>query len=377
MRDLGRLTVAIVSTQAQWHGGEEQVRLLAQGLRERGHRPVIFARRGGVLALHMAAEGYDVTDFVGSGRSFAAIWTIRRALRKLVRQSAAGETPAPLVWHANDAHALTAAGLASIGLRIPARIASRRLDFPVRSPRRYRALCDRLICVSQRVAEVCRQTGIPARMLRVVHDGVDPQRVRQGDRCDGRRSLGVGDADRVLLTVAKLTDHKGHRFLLDAMPAVIAQHPEVQLFLAGDGELIEPLRQQAGRLGIDRAVRFLGFRDDVPDLIRAADLFVFPSHMEGMGSTLVDAMLAGLPIVTTTAGGIPDVTGAGQPGVAQTAWTVPPRNSEALTAAILDALRSPDKCALLRTRAQQRAEEQYTAAHMVDATLEVYRDVLR
>ncbi len=114
----------------------------------------------------------------------------------------------------------------------------------------------------------------------------------------------------------------------------------------------------------------------MPDLIRAADLFVFPSHMEGMGSTLVDAMLAGLPIVTTTAGGIPDVTGEGEPSEPATAWTVPPRNPEALAAAILEALRSPDKCALLRTCAEQRAEEQYTAAHMVEATLEVYREVL-
>jgi glycosyltransferase involved in cell wall biosynthesis len=173
-----------------------------------------------------------------------------------------------------------------------------------------------------------------------------------------------------------LTDHKGHRFLLDALPAVLAEHPEVRLFLAGDGELAETLRAQAGRLGIAHAVRFLGFRDDVPDLIHAADLFVFPSHMEGMGSTLVDAMLAGLPIVTTTAGGIPDVTGASEPGMDPIAWTVPPRNPEALAGAILDALRSPGKCAILRERARRRAEEQYTAAHMVNATLEVYREVL-
>ena len=247
-----------MSTQSEWHGGEEQLRLLAQGLCQRGHRPVILARRRGALAQRMTAEGFAVMEFAGSGRNPAAVWSIRRTLRQL-RQS-----PGTLVWHANDAHALTAAGLASIGLGVPARIASRRLDFPVRSPLRYRALCDRLICVSQRVAEVCRQSGLPDRLLRVVHDGVDPQRVRQGDRRGGREALGVSDANRVLLTVAKLTDHKGHRFLLDAMPAVIAQHPEVRLFLAGDGELIEPLRAQVGRLGIDRAVRFLGFRDESP-----------------------------------------------------------------------------------------------------------------
>jgi glycosyltransferase involved in cell wall biosynthesis len=98
--------------------------------------------------------------------------------------------------------------------------------------------------------------------------------------------------------------------------------------------------------------------------------------MEGMGSTLVDAMLAGLPIVTTTAGGIPDVTGANEPGMAPTAWTVPPRDPGALAGAILDALRSPGKCAIVRERARRRAEAQFTAARMVEATLEVYREVL-
>ena len=81
--------------------------------------------------------------------------------------------------------------------------------------------------------------------------------------------------------MAKLTDHKGHRFLLEALPAVIQKLPNVVLALAGDGELHEALRRQADRLGVF-AVRFLGFRHDVPDLIQAADLFVLPSHLEGL-----------------------------------------------------------------------------------------------
>ena len=363
----GPLTVAFVSTEAQWHGGEEQARLLADGLRQRNHRVAILARRGGAFAERIAAEGHAVLPFGGSGRSPAAIWHLRRGLRQL----------RPDVLHANDAHALTAAGLASLGLGIPARVASRRVVFPIRLPLRYRAFCDRLICVSSRVAEVCRESGIPPRLLCVVHDGVDPQRIASGDRGRGRRALGVSDADRALLTVAKLTDAKGHRFLLDAMPAVLRRHPVARLFLAGDGELAQSLRTQAKNLGIEAAIRFLGYRNDVPDLIHAADLFVFPSYMEGMGSTLIDAMLAGVPIVTTTAGGIPDVIGASGPASEPTAWTVPPCDPGALAAAILQALQSPEECELLRQRARRRAEQHFTAARMVEATLEVYREMLR
>ena len=149
------------------------------------------------------------------------------------------------------------------------------------SPRAYRWFCDRVACVSQAVRQVCLAGGLPETMLRVVHDGVDPARAAAGDRRRGRQSLGLTDGQLLLLCAARLTDHKGHRYLLEALPAVIRQFPDVVLALAGDGELDETLRRQAEQLGVLPHVRFLGFRHDVPDLIHAADLFVLPSHWKG------------------------------------------------------------------------------------------------
>jgi L-malate glycosyltransferase len=362
------LTVALASTQRGWHGGEEQARLLAIGLRQRGHRCVFLARRDGALAQRMAAEGFEVFPFTGGGRSPLALWQIRRHLRQIK----------PDVLHGNDSHALVGAGLAAWGLHIPAKIAARRVDFPLRSSRSYRWFSHRVVCVSRAVAEVCRTGGIPAEMLRVVHDGVDPARVRSGNRERGRRWLALTDDQTLLLTVAKLTDHKGHRFLLDALPAVIRQVPNVVVALAGDGELRDVLQEQTQRLGIQSHVRFLGYRDDVPDLIHAADLFVLPSHMEGLCSTLIDVMLAGRTIVTTTAGGIPDLVGSDEPGTGEGhfAWTVPPCDSIRLADAILLALASPNECAAMQQRACRRAEQLFTADCMVEATLAVYREIV-
>jgi glycosyltransferase involved in cell wall biosynthesis len=229
-------------------------------------------------------------------------------------------------------------------------------------------------------------------MLRVVHDGVDPDRVGGGDRRRGRYSLGVGEDQLLLVTIAKLTDCKGHRFLLDALPAVIEKHPGLTVAFAGDGELREPLEQQARRLGVEQHVRFLGYRHDVPDLIQAADLYVHPSHQEGLCSTIIEAMLAGRTIVTTSAGGISDLVGGelvpsplaplptnlrSVPGEGnRVAWTVPPCNSAALAEAILRALASPQTCATMQERARRRAEELFAAECMVEVTLAVYREVL-
>jgi glycosyltransferase involved in cell wall biosynthesis len=233
-----------------------------------------------------------------------------------------------------------------------------------------------VICVSHEVARVCRQDGIPTRKLRVVNDGADPARVRSGDRQRGRRNLGISQRQFLLLTVAKLTDHKGHRFLLRALPKVLPWHPEICLALVGDGKLSAKLKAEARQLGIDRHVRFLGYRRDVPDLIQASDLFVFPSQMEGLGSTLIDAMLARRAIVTTTAGGIPDLTASDQRGAEPLAWSVPPRDPQALADAILDAIASPETRALFQQRARQRAEQWFTVDPMIESTLCVYRELL-
>ena len=223
---------------------------------------------------------------------------------------------------------------------------------------------------------VCRDGGLPETMLRVVHDGVDPASVARGDRRRGRQALGLADDQTLVLCVAKLTDHKGHRFLLDALPKVIGELPNLVVALAGAGELRETLRRQAEQLGVLPHVRFLGYRDDVADLIHAADLFVLPSHLEGLCSTLIDVMLAGRMIVTTTAGGIPELVGGNDLDGGPVAWLVPPRSGSALAEAILHALSSPIQCDAMRQRARDRAVQRFTADCMVEASLAVYRDAL-
>lgn len=180
----------------------------------------------------------------------------------------------------------------------------------------------------------------------------------------------------MLLTAAKLTQCKGHDYLLEALPQVLAHHPAAISVLAGDGELLDTLRTQATRLGIADRVWFVGHRQDVPDLIAAADLVVLPSHTEGLCSTLIEAMHGGRPIVTTTAGGIPELMGDDETAARCAAWLVPPRDAHALAEAILLALSSPERCDALRQQALRRAQQRFTADRMVEATLAVYGEVL-
>ena len=357
-----RLRVVLVSTQKGWHGGEEQAMLLAVGLRDRGHVCSILARVDGAFAQRMADEGFDVKTFSGNGKSPWSLAAIRRHLR----------LAAPDVLHCNESHALVAAGGASIGLPISVRAAARRLDFPIRSRAKYERWSDCVICVSTAVAEVCRAGGVSPERLHVVHDGVDANRMTSGTRSRGRQSLNCPDDETLLLCVAKLTDHKGHRFLLDAMPKVLETKPSVRLALVGNGELTESLQQHAVDLGIDSRVDFLGFRNDVPDLLAASDLFVISSHLEGLCSSIIDGMFASRPIVATRAGGIPDLMGETFAPESPVGWTMRTRDHAALSQTILEAIDSPQECRRRCKRAFDRAHRLFTAETMVDRTLDVY-----
>ena len=317
--------ITIASTQKLWHGGEKQAALLAEGIRERGHRCTILAREGAKFAEGMRDRNFEVITFRGRGRSIPAMWKIRRSLKQMQ----------PDVLLANDGHALTATGFGCLGIKKWLRVAARRVDFPIRSRKKFENFADGVICVSHAVAEVCRESGLANDLLEVVHDGVEPSFAESGNRRQGRESLGLSDADTLLLVVAKLTDHKGHRYLLDAMPSVLKSHPNVTLALAGDGELTETLQERTQELGIASRVRFLGFRNDVADLLAAAEVVVQPSHLEGLCSSLIDAMLAGKPIVATRAGGIPDLLDTKNNDVA---WLVQPKSPNELASAVATAL---------------------------------------
>ena len=160
------------------------------------------------------------------------------------------------------------------------------------------------------------------------------------------------------------------------MPQILSHFPSVNLALAGDGELRKDLEEEAGRLGIRSAVRFLGYRNDVPDLLAGADIVVQPSHMEGLCSSLIDTMLAARPVVATRAGGIPELLDVTH-GNPEVAWLVPPKSPDALAKAVLAALGDEVTATKRGQFARERALQKFTASKMVHGTLFAYANVAR
>lgn len=221
-------------------------------------------------------------------------------------------------------------------------VVHRRVDFPIRRRARWKyGLARGIVAVSHAVRDMLVEGGVRA-PIDVVHDAVRPRTGSSLPRT----------ARPIVLVVGALVDHKDHATLIEA-----SRGGGFEVWIAGTGPLAGSLRRQASGL----PVRFLGQRDDVPDLLATADVFCHPSREEGLGQALLEARAAGVRIVATRAGGIPEAVGA-------SAWLVPPGDPIALRAAVEGALEAP--------RPEPELPPTFTVAEMVQRTWSSYARAL-
>ncbi|NMC19642.1 MAG: glycosyltransferase [Thermogutta sp.] len=343
-----------------------------RGLAERGHDVILMAPRRSPLARIALPAGITRDPF--SSCRPAAAWQIRSALRRF--------RPQVLYW--NDPKAALLGTAASLGLKA-VRVATKRTVFPLRSAILYRRFCDVVICASAAAIRVCQNAGLPPERLQLVHDGVSLERIKQANPLRGLPALRgllprAADSPNAvyLITVGKLTPSKGHSFLIEAFRSVAAERANAFLVIVGDGELRESLAARITDAGLADRVALAGFREDVPDLLAAADLFVFPSLAEGLGSSVIDAMLLGLPVVASNVGGIPEILAP--PGMKSgevLGWLVPPGDSSSLAAAMAAALDLPEeRRSRLAAIGKNAAERHFAADRMVERTLSVFYQLL-
>jgi glycosyltransferase involved in cell wall biosynthesis len=197
---------------------------------------------------------------------------------------------------------------------------------------------DATITVSQIVADTARNAYlIPKNKLHAIQNGIRTTKFEKTKQGQNLRDEFLGESKGpLILTVARLVWFKGLDTLIDAFPMVLKKHQAAKLIIVGDGELRADLEAQANRLGISDCVLFTGERDDVPDLLSAADLFVLPSVSEGLPISILEAMASKLPIVATNVGGIPELVIDGETGRLVNSGDV-----EGLSQALLSVLNAP------------------------------------
>jgi glycosyltransferase involved in cell wall biosynthesis len=180
--------------------------------------------------------------------------------------------------------------------------------------------------------------------------------------------LGLKPEDEVLINVGRREYQKGQRFLLEAMARLCSDRPRVVLLVAGrDGQASKELDEQRVRLGLHDRVRFLGHREDLPDLLCASDLFVFPSLFEGLGGALIEAMALELPVVAADIDAVREVADSGR-----SASLVPPGSSLSLAEAIRDLLNDRSKARAFGTRGREVYLSRFTLDRCVERMTDLY-----
>jgi glycosyltransferase involved in cell wall biosynthesis len=188
-----------------------------------------------------------------------------------------------------------------------------------------------------------------------------------------RRELEVEPQTLVFVHVGRFAAVKNHEMLVAAFAQLVGQQPlPTELWLVGDGELRETIQHQVRALGIESRVRFLGVRSDIPDLLRAADVFVFPSRWEGNPLSVMEAMAAGLPVVATAVGGVPELVEDGASGI-----LVPNEDLHGLVAAMQRMAQNPDLREQMGHAARCRAVERFDIRQTVRAYEALYEELLQ
>lgn len=226
-----------------------------------------------------------------------------------------------------------------------------------------RHLTDHFHAVSEAVKKsAVRHMGLAEEKVTVVRRGRDPVRlgVRSAERTKrAREELGLGGDAEIILSVGRLEYQKGHLHLLRAFASLSEGRPAAQLVVAGrEGNTSEQLRSTCTALGIQDRVHFLGHRTDVPELMAAADVFVFPSLWEGLGGVLIEALALEVPIVSSNLDATREVVGEdGSSGL-----LVPPGDDRALSLEIEKVLGDTD----LRSRMTRNARERFESHFLLE-----------
>ncbi len=367
MADTNR-PLAIVHTEASLGWGGQELRVLSEvaGMLQRGHRVTLLCPPEAKIYAGAHPRGIPVMAVpIGRKRPRGVI-----ALYRWLR-----DHPVDVInTHSSTDTWLTA--MAGMFLdNMPPLVRTRHISAPV--PRNwssrwlYHRATRHVVTTGERLREqMMAEVGLPAQRVTSVPSGVDVTHFVPGDRDDARRRLGLGVEGPLIGIVATLRSWKGHQYLIEAFSKLT--DTTARLAIVGDGPQRENIAVQVAALGLGERVILPGNISDVAPWLQAFDVFALPSYAnEGVPQAIVQAMLCGLPVVTTAVGSIPEAVQHDVTGL-----IVAPRDAAALHAAIRDLLQAPPRRLRLGQAACALARQRFGIEHMLDRMEKIFHDVV-
>jgi glycosyltransferase involved in cell wall biosynthesis len=233
-----------------------------------------------------------------------------------------------------------------------------------------RHLAKRVVAVGYTIADSF-QERLRGRAIDVILNAVPiPARITERERLELRKEIAGDVRKKIVISVGRIALPKGYEDLVTAFSFLVPSHPNLVLILIGDGPLFEEIRNLISRLSLEKNVLLLGARQDVPRLLAASDLYVSSSHWEGLPLTILEAMMAGLPVVATNVGDIPRLI------TADIGLVIPFHQPRAIADAITVLLRDPARLREMGAAARARAMQDYSPRTWMERLLNLYRQLL-
>jgi glycosyltransferase involved in cell wall biosynthesis len=359
-----------IDTELTWRGGENQLRLLLAGLARSDAESFVAVRPGSAAAgrLKGVAPLWEVPMRGGFDPGAA------RALAKACREHRIDLIDA----HTSNAHTL--ALLTRLMNRKVRLVVHRRVDYVPKSGavNRWKYMTpqvDRFVAISSAIKGVLTGYGVPATRVNVVKSAVDPAPYARLDRAAEKAALakayGIDPQLPFLGNASALSAQKDYPTLIEAARLLKAQGARFHLFIAGDGDERDALERQRIAAGLEHDVTFLGFIEDVPRFLAGLDIFALSSDYEGLGTILLEAAHAGLCLVATAVGGVPEIVRDGATGL-----LAPAHSPLALAKQLARVIGDADARNSLAEAARAHVRAEFSLPAMVGGNLEVYRDVL-
>ncbi len=363
------LSIVGVDPELGFGGGETQVLGLTLALAAGGHRAELICDPAGRLWEQATAAGIRCHPIrIRNAIDLAAGVKLRAILKR--------ERYDVVHFHTSRAHSMAplARGFGSTLL------VTRRMDYRpnrVFAPYLFNRAVDGVVAISTGVADSLAAAGVDRERVTVVHSGVDCQRFRPptlGERADARSALGIAEGDFVVSAVGALEQRKGHRYLIEAIGALVASGKFVELkcFIAGQGSIHGILDREIALLRCVARIKLLGRIDDPRELLWASDVLAMPSLKEGLGVAALEAMASALPVVASDVGGLREVVEDGRSGI-----VVQPADAGAIAAAIQRLADSAELRLQMGAAARARVVGNYSMETMAARTLALYRAGVR
>lgn len=367
-----KIRVLQIGTEMTWRGGENQVRYLMQGLAREGYECHLAYPKNS-LAIERMAGSPEFPQLVLPSRK---AWD-PRSVHRLTRYCKSNAIEL-IDAHSSGGHALALKvkrRLPKIKVIVHRRVDNVPADNMFTRAKYFDSRVDRFVAISDAIRRVLEDYGVPPKKISVVRSATDGSRFQSSDRSSIRQSwlkkLNLLSDTVLIGNASALTAQKGYEVLIASLPKIKDAGLPFHCIIAGDGKLRESLESQVHTLGLKSHVTFLGFIEDVDSLLLGLDILCVPSNNEGLGTIILDGILAGCAIVATAVGGIPEIVHHGRTGLIS-----PKGDVMAFSRNLATAIGSEGLRASLVRGGQAHVESEFSLNAMVQGNLRIYSHLL-